>query len=367
MLKHILIFTVVALLLLFLVACEGGGTVDPIKVVPQNSNLLIWMDLSGIADDEDISELYEVMPEDEEMKETLDDAMELISGLKEGILFMDLSATSETDVYAGILIKGTFVENDLVADIEEMADKELEIAGYKEYQIYTDQLEEVGLAFISSDVFGFGSIETIKDVIDVKEGSGSAVNGDISDLYDSLGDGKVKLAATIPEGLLDNESLDSEGEMGISTEGAEALADIETIGMVFDSDEENVSVKAKLCFSNSESAAETMDFLQGIIAIVEWFSPEEGSQGIVDLIDKLDMYVEDFCIIIDFQATVEEIEEASQDILNGIDLKDLGDGGIGGFDFGEDYEFDEDFFKNFEFEWEFDEDLLNELGEAVES
>jgi len=372
MLKHVAILILVGLLLTFAVSC-GGGTVDPLKMVPNSSNLLMWMDLSEIADDEDINDIYETIPEDEKIRETVEDVIELLQGLEEGVFFMDLSDTSETEAYAGIIIKGTFIENDLVADIEEMADKELEIAGYKEYKIYTDQFEEFGLAFISSDAFVFGSVDTVKDVIDVKEGSASPVNGEIIDVLVSLGKGKVKLAATIPEGFIDEEDIDSESGLGLSTEGSEALGNMESIGVVLDSDEETVSLRAQLCFTDSESAEETLEFLQGIIAVMEWFSPEESSDDFVDLIDNLDMDVEDTCLSITFKATNQELEEALENMISSIDLSDFGNGGIGGFnfdgesglDFDEDYEFDEDFFRNFEFEWDLEEDLLEDFGQDV--
>ncbi len=361
MLRKALLMTIIATVLSLVLACGATGTVTPIKVVPEKSNLIAWMDLTGmLEEEEEITSLYEGIQEDPEVEQVIEDVLEIVQGLEEGLLFMDLSETSEEDAYLGIIVKGTFVENDLILEIEEAADKDLEIAGYKNYQIYTDPLEEIGLSFLSADAFVFGSVEAIKDVIDVKEGSASAVSGKIIDTYNALGEGKVKLAATIPTDLAEQSLDESDLQLG----DVDSLSDLETIGLTYDGSEEFFSFRAQLCFASSESANEAMKAVVGIITLVEMFSTGDDGDGLSALVDKLNMEVINTCLNIDFEVTVEEIEAVMESLAGSFDESDLEgfDSGFD-FDFGNDTVLDDDFWDDFEIDPEFEDDFLDLLDD----
>ena len=362
MLKKSLFLVTIAAVLSFVIACGGtGGTVTPIEVIPEKSDLIAWLDLTGLSEDEDgITTLYEGIEDDPEEEEFIEDFVELIGGLEEGLMFMDLSETSEDDGYLGIIVKGTFIENDLVIEIEETLETDLEKTSYKNYQIYIDELEESGLCFLSADSFVFGTVDAIRDVIDVKEGSASAVSGRLISTYNALGEGQIKLAAIIPVDMAEEGFSDSDVQMM----DPETMSDLETIGLTYNGNEEFLSMRAQLCFASRESAEEAEEAFDGLLLLLEMFSAGEEGEGSTSLVDMVNMEISGTCFNVDFEGTVAEIEavlESMGESLDDSELEDF-DGGFE-FDFGDDVELDEDFWEQFELPDDLEEDFFDEFGE----
>ena len=227
--KTLSILFIAALLVSLLLGCNGGeGTTTAINLVPQKANMIGNIDLSQIITDEDIAELYEAMPLEPGGPQQLNEAFALamegvgldLMDFREGLIFGEISAATGDMEYGGIVVKGTFEESDLIASIESGMDEGFTTISYKGCEINTDSDEETGNAFLGSDAFVIGSMEAVKDVIDVKQsaqpaikGAQPAISGKLLDTYNDLDDGLVKVAMLVPPGAIEEGLQGFAGEL----------------------------------------------------------------------------------------------------------------------------------------------------------
>ena len=301
-----------------LVGCGGGGeTVTPIELVPQKANIIGLIDLSQIMEDEDIAELYEAMPLEPGDPQTLDEALDLameergldLRDFRKGLMFGEVSeATGDMD-YSGIIVKGTFEESDLIASIESGMDEEFTTVSYQGYEIYTDPYEEMGLAFLGSDAFVIGSMEAVKDVIEVNKGAQPAISGKLLNTYNGLGDALMKVAMIVPPGAIEEGLQEFAGELlgELPIElPLDALANMDTVGMTLDTEEQSISLNLGLCFTDSNSA-EDMEVLVSLALMMAGLMPDIPEEAL-ELLENLDISVSDSCLDISLEMTMSEVE-----------------------------------------------------------
>ncbi|MEE8471374.1 MAG: hypothetical protein V3S51_08600 [Dehalococcoidia bacterium] len=316
MLKKASLSLMAVLLVSLLAGCNGiGGSVTPIELVPQRANLLVYLNLSQIVEDEDaIAGLSSELPIDAEDQQKLDDLIELMMGLEEAVLFFDTSE-SESSSYGALLVKGTFVENDLVTEIEASAEETFTISGYKDYKLYTDSTQESALAFLGSNGFVFGEMQAVKDVIQVKEGELSAVSGKVLDVYNDLGDDHiVKAAMLVSRGLI-SEGLGETSEDFDLPFDMSAFEDIETLGVTLDENEELTSILLQLCFTNTDSAKEAADLVNLVTMMIGVVDIEEAADALTAILDNLDVSRIDSCLDLSIELTEEHIGTLMQSIF----------------------------------------------------
>lgn len=300
--KTLFILFMAVLVVSPLVGCGGGGeTVTPIELVPQKANMIGLIDLSQIISDEDIAELYD---------EALDLAMEEsgldLTDFEEGLMFGEVSeATGDMD-YFGIMVKGTFEESDLIASIESERDEPFTTIEYQGYEIYTDPYEEMGLAFLGSDAFVIGSMDAVKDVIEVNKGAQPAISGKLLNTYNGLGDALMKVAMIVPPGAIEEGLQEFTGELPIPLPGLDKLADMDTVGITLTKNGQSISLVSRMCFTSSDSA----EAVEGLINAAMLFAglmpdiPEEALESL----ENLDVSVSGSCLDISLEMTMSEVE-----------------------------------------------------------
>ena len=107
---------------LFAIACGGGEENDPLKLVPEGANLIAEIELADILETVDLDSLLDALPDEEDVPQTIDEALDLIVSqfgidlreISRAIIFGD---TKLEDGYVGIIARGTFDEERLVASI----------------------------------------------------------------------------------------------------------------------------------------------------------------------------------------------------------------------------------------------------------
>lgn len=326
MLKKGLPLLIVVVLLLSLAVGCGTGTVTPIEVVPQKATLLATLDLTVILEHEDdLAEFAGSVATDPESQQAMADVLEILDGLEEAMIFGDISGTDQQEDYMGFIVKGTFVENELVAEIESAADEVFSTIEYKGYDIYTDPFETTAIAFLSGDAFVFGPMQPVKDVISVKEGDQSAVTGKVLDAYNGLADAQLKMAMLVPAGMVAGALEGMTGELPIQLPGLEGLADLETVGITASEEDDLVSFGSELCFTSSDSAEDVeglIGMLGMLIGMVPDLPPE--AQGFVSLLENLEVVREAACVDISLELTTTEIEALMQSLVQSA-------GTVGGF------------------------------------
>jgi len=319
---------IVVILVLLPVGCNGTAeTITPIELVPQSADIVGRINIGQILGDNDLAGLYESMPKDSDTPQTFDEAIDMViteagidlTDLKEALIFGDTSSRTENTGYFGAIVEGTRSQGDLTTAIEEAADTELNSLDYKGYDIYTDQEQQLAIVFLDDETFVIGTLEPVKDVIDVKEGDEPSLSGDVLDRYNELSDVMIKVAASIAPELTEGALEGAQDFIPIPID-LSALADIETAEFTLDKEEQSIAFDLALCFSNAKSAKAVKALVTLATAMIDMFEiPQEGPGGIAipqesqellpELLDKLDVEVVDSCLTIGLQMTLSEIED----------------------------------------------------------
>ena len=321
MVKKVSFLLLMVLLLVVspLIGCSNsnGGVTNPIGLVPKKANVIGHVDLSKILPDNDLTGIYDKVPKDSSYPQTFDDALAKLKeeynidlkNFKEGVFFGDISGSKEQGNYFGVIIEGTFNKSDLITAIQSAAGMELSTIKYKDYEIYTDESEETAIAFLSDDMFVVGTMQPVKDVIDVKKGDGAALSGELLDTYNKLGDALIKVAVAVPPGV-------AEGQLGQSASqylgDLSAFDKVESVGMTLSKNNESVALDVKLCCADSDSAQSIEQSIDGLITLVKFLmamsEDQQQNQALDTLLNKVEVGRSDSCVNITVNATLAEIE-----------------------------------------------------------
>jgi hypothetical protein len=177
----------------------------------------------------------------------------------------------------------------------------------------------MAIAFIDKETFVIGSVESIKDVIDIKAGDASALTGEVADKYNILSNVLARLAAYIDPEITENAVGEISESLPIALD-LSAFTAIELAGLTVDRDEQSITLDLELCFTDAGSAK---DF-QGLISIAKALvnapeilyeflgeSPsfESGLGLLTGLFANLEVSTADSCVTVDITMTFDEIEE----------------------------------------------------------
>jgi hypothetical protein len=325
MVKKVIVLLLMVLLLVVspLVGCSNssGGVTSPIGLVPKKANMVGQADLSKILQDKDLTGIYDKVPKNATYPQTFDDALTKLkdqynidlNSFQEGVLFADVSQSMEQGNYSGAIVKGTFNKNDLIAAIQSGSDTVWSTIKYKDYDIYTDEAQETAFAFLSDNMFVMGTMQPVKDVIDVKKGDAKALNGEVLDTYNKLGDALIRVAVAVPAGM-------AEGNLGQSASqvlgNLSAFDKVKTVGMTVSKNDESVALNVKLCCADSDSAQSIEDSINGLIGFMGLIMSMSGNQTqnqtLNNLLNKVEVSRSDSCVNISLTATITEIEDLIQ-------------------------------------------------------
>ena len=323
--KKVIILLLMVLLLVVssLVGCSNssGGVTNPIGLVPKKANLVGQVDLSKILQDKDLTGIYDKVPKNSSYPQTFDDALTQLkdqynidlNNFQEGLFFADVSGSTDQGNYTGVIVEGTFNKSDLIAAIQSAADVQLSTIKYKDYEIYTDELEETAIAFLGNTTFVIGEMQPVKDVIDVKKGDAAALSGEVLDTYNKLGGALIKVAMAVPPGV-------AEGDLGQSASqvlgNLSAFDKVKTVGMTLSKGNSSVALNVKLCCADSDSAQSIEDSINGLIGfmglVMSMSGDQQQNQALSTLLNNVEVSRSDSCVNVSLSMTVAEIEDLIQ-------------------------------------------------------
>jgi hypothetical protein len=322
--KFIPLLLVVLLLAVFpLAGCSNssGGDTNLIGLVPNKVNLVGQIDLSKILQDKDLTGIYDKIPKSSSYPQTFDDALAKLkdeynidlNSFQEGVFFADVSGSGNQGNYYGIIIGGTFNKSDLMAAIQSASGTGLSTIKYKDYEIYTDELQESAIAFLSDNMLVVGAMEPVKDVIDVKKGDSEALSGEVLDTYNQLGSALIKLTIAVPPGV-------AEGQLGQSASqllgNLSAFDNVKTVGVTLSTNNESVVFNLKLCTTDSDSAQSIKQTIDNLVTFAKFSTGTSGNQQQKQMLDTLLNNVKvtrsDTCVNVSITATLTQIEELIQ-------------------------------------------------------
>ena len=294
-----------------IVAGCGAPGLTAIELVPQDANLIANIQISQIINDRDLRDAYDEAEKEARQPQTFEEALdELVDetgidlrDFSEVVIFADTATLTQAG-YLGVIVEGTFNERQLIDSIEQQAGEEFTTSDYKGYTLYTDENEEFGIAFLTNRVLLLGTMEAVKDAIDVSKGDREQVGGIILDTYNRLGDALIKFAFELPEET--REALTEElvpGEIPISLD---AFTDIDVVGFALNKEAETITIQINPHFLNTDSAQDAKDTLSGAISL---FRDMLQVPEIKELLGKIEVSVADSWVTIALEITISEIEQ----------------------------------------------------------
>ena len=309
-LKKLLSWLLVSVFILTMVAgCETTELIAT-DFIPQDANMIANIKISQILNDRDLRDAYDEIEKEAGQPQTLEEALDELAdeiGLdlrdfSEAVVFADTVTLTQTG-YLGVIVEGSFSQTQLISAIEQQAGEELTTTSYKGYTLYTDAGQESGITFLSSRVLLVGTMEAVRDAIDVSKGDQEPLSGVIVDAYNQLGDALIKLAFELPEEV--TQALTEEvvpGEIPISLD---PFADIDIVGFALNKEGEAMTIQITPHFLSTDSAQDARDTLSGAITLLRLMVeiPE-----IDQLLGKVEVSVADSWVTIALEITISEIE-----------------------------------------------------------
>ena len=297
-----------------IVAGCGAPGLTATEFIPQDANLIANIQISKIINDRHLRDAYAEFEKEPGQPQTLEEALdELVDetgidlrDFSEVVIFADTATLTQAG-YLGVIVEGTFNESQLIDSIEQESGEEFTTSDYKGYSLYTDEGEEFGIAFLTNRVLLLGTMEAVKDAIDVTKGDREQVSGLIVDAYNRLGDALIKFAFELPEEA--REALTEElmpGEIPISLD---SFADIDIVGFALNKRAETITIQISPHFLSTDSAQDAKDTLSGAISLFRGMLeiPE-----VKDLLGKIEVNVTDSWVTIALEITLSEIEELAE-------------------------------------------------------
>ncbi|MFQ5925529.1 MAG: hypothetical protein ACE5IE_05985 [Dehalococcoidia bacterium] len=305
--KVVLLLSIVALFVgsLLAVGCVPG--IVAIDLVPQEANLVARIQIGRILADPDLIAAYDEATKEPDMPQTFEQALDRVEDeigidprdFSEAVIFADI----ESEDYFGAIISGTFDREALMESIEQAIGEEMTATEYRGYTIHTIAIEgeEWAIFFLSDGSFVFGSLDAVRDVIDVKEGE-PGLSGAVAEAYTSLGDVWVKVAAEVPEEAI-GELTEDATEIPMASQ---FLEDIEVVGFSFDKIGENLSLVLKMRFSSLGSPLAAVVGITTLKALMT--NDPDAPPQIADIIDGLSTTTSGHWLIISLETTLAEVQ-----------------------------------------------------------
>ena len=313
-LKKLFSWLLVLVFMSTIVAGCGAPGLTATEFIPQDANLIANIQISEIINDRDLRDAYAEFEKEARQPQTIEEALdELVDetgidlrNFSEVVIFADTATLTQAG-YWGVIVEGTFNESQLIDSIEQELGEELTTSDYKGYVLYTDEGEESGIAFLTDRMFLLGTMEAVKDAIDVSKGDREQISGTIVDTYNRLGDALIKFAFELPEEA--REALTEElmpGEIPISLD---SFADIDIVGFALNKRAETITIQISPHFLSTDSAQDAKDTLSGAISLFRGMLeiPE-----VKDLLGKIEVNVTDSWVTIALEITLSEIEELAE-------------------------------------------------------
>lgn len=287
--------------------CRSGGA-SPSNIVPQNATFVANIQVNRILSDPDLIAAYDAWEKDPETPQTFEELMLQIeeeSGIdprdfSEATVFGD---SNEPEGYFGIILEGSFSEDTLITGIE-YALGHMTPTTYNGHLVYEGEYEgsPTGLCLLSADTVLGGTLEAVKDAIDVVEGV-PPLSGMVYDAYVALGDVWVKAAVEVPQ----EETTEIPEDIGIGEE----FSEMEVAGLGFNKTGQNLCLDARLGFTSNEAAVDAEEALNAIMGLVAVFAPPE-AEVFSEVLDGLCVDRSGVWVTVCLQTTIAELEELAE-------------------------------------------------------
>jgi hypothetical protein len=306
-------------------ACGGGKEIDTEKLVPEGSSLIGSIQFEKILNDVDLESIYQALPVDGGDLQTIDQLLNEAMA-QTGVDFRKIShATFFADVsrpgdFLGIIVRGSFDEDAVVAALQAAGEAPLTATDYKGRRVHSaeDDQDQGALVVLEGDNLVVGTLEAVRAVIDVQDGDRDRASGEVQAALSDLDDGLIRLVLEVPSGALQDQlPLGDIPFLGDSVENLPAVLgavrDLALVGLSLDQDGQDLKLRVTLNFGSADSATVFGNFLDGILKLVSGASPDAQTR---ELVERLQIDVDGDGVAISLEIAVAELSQLFSDLVS---------------------------------------------------
>lgn len=312
----------VVVALVALAGCAGVLSDDagePADHAPDNSDVLVHLDMAVMEDDESQQLLNALAEEDasvEDQEDLLND-FEDETGLdlresQEALLFADAEQAymdPMAEEYLGFIVYSDWETDAVIEAIEEEEDTEYERTEYAGEEALFEPAEEpewgqalyVGL--LDEGKFVFGSEAAVKDSLDVAHGDADPVSGDVREAYDNSEDGHVTFAAAPPaDAIPEGESTD----VGGVTVSSEPFQNVDAVSAVYFTGDGTAGSEVQVYTSDEDSAQDIYDLVDGLTSTASGTIEDD---DVADQIRAIEVEQDGSSVTVTYEGDVDSLVE----------------------------------------------------------
>ena len=283
---------------IFTFACGGGKETIPIKLIPEGSNLIAEVNLTGILVNDALETVFASLPTDDGDPQSLDNLLDEAIGVT-GVDFRQVSRlvffadVSRENEFGGLIAKGTFDEAAVVEAVERALGNPIRTSENNGRRVYNfgDAPEDPSLAFLEGNSLVLGTDEAVRAVIDVQDGERQRVSGSVRDAFNDLGLGLLGLVVEVPKEELPDQLSDL-GDipfLGDTVEGLPdafaAIQDLELVGLSVAQNGQIVILRVNLDFASEDSASSVGNVLEGILKLASGLIPDAETREVLESLE----------------------------------------------------------------------------------
>ena len=358
MLKKIAILFLSLLTVVLILTATGCGSESTSSVsqnsgkvlVPQKASMIAKISIDSVLADNTIRNAYDEASKNADAPATFDELIQTsqdqtgldFTTFKEATIFGDVNDISNvtpenglaaSQGYFGIIVSGTFKNDELIASIESETGQKPGSESYNGYEIYTitdtastdtSNSTPSSLAFLDEGVLVIGSSEAVKDVIDIKNGK-KGLDDDLLTAYENVDGSLGKLALNIPKEWLSQ--IPDEQDMGaLGILELKPFREMKTGSVTFNKTGDTTDLEIKVDFSSGSAAISAQNTLSKLIEDLQNLVNLPGGSGdmpqmsaLINLLNSAQLSVSDKWLTLRLELTTEQIKELTP-LLQGMFL-----------------------------------------------
>ncbi|HEY94811.1 MAG TPA: hypothetical protein G4O15_07730 [Dehalococcoidia bacterium] len=305
-----------AMMLVPATSCNESVTYEALDLVPEGINMLAgikvnemlrnWQLYSELEGNENTEEQFD------EMRDSFGDEIGIdVNDISSAVIFARESST-DTMEYMGIILEGNFADQDLIDNIEKETGNKFETENYGNFTLYTDANADAAVAPLNNMMIIMGSIQAVKDCINVINGELSRVSGGVLDTYDDMGNVMLKLAMKIPQEAKESFADQPEGDM--MPVGLDSFEDMQSLGLAANMGTQALTIKVNIEFSPADSAAKAAESLETMLDFIAMMSQDEES---AELIKGIEITTGGSRVYLDYEISMAELAEMAESFQEG--------------------------------------------------
>lgn len=282
MLRRILL--ALAVLMLVISACNGGGTRSNtstgnsgamLSLVPENAQFLGSLRLDELLKDEQLQNtIGQTLKDRSESKGA--DIQTFLSGkddygidpksIKDIVFFSTdtgVSGDNKTED-AAVLVMGKYEKEKLANSFNKESDSPLTEQPYKNIDVRASADGKNAIGFLEDDLIVVGPAKMVHAVIDVRNGDSKPLSGALPAKFQSLGSPMLKLAAVLTPDSLKGLGDAEQSALPVNTD---FLTQISGLSLSADKGGDNVTFALSLDYSSNETAKKANDGISGFVSL----------------------------------------------------------------------------------------------------